>query len=187
MPAAMARTFLVAPAISHPTTSGLVYTRNVGVRSTSWTWRAMDSSAMATTVAAGWPAAISRARFGPVSTPARWPGTTWAMTSVMRRWVPCSSPLASDSTGVPARDAIPTARSSTVRKPCDGTAMITSAAPVTASSSDAVARSDVGQDDAGEIVGVLVGTVDASGQRGAARPQHRRRRRGRHRGHGRAP
>ena len=40
--------------------------------------------------------------------------------------------------------------------------MTTRALPVTASSSDAVARSDVGQDDAGEVVGVLVGRVDGA-------------------------
>ena len=191
MPAAMARTFLVAPAISHPTTSGLVYTRNVWVRRSSWTERHMSSSVMATTVAAGWPAAISRARFGPVSTPAGWPGTTWAMTSgFMRRWVPppARGPLASESTGVELGEGRDSSVR-TLRNPCDGTAITRRSLPVTPPlRSDAVAdEASAGQGDPREVVGILVGSFEALGECGAACPQHRRRRAGRHGSHRRAP
>ena len=57
---------------------------------------ATASSRTATTVAVGWPAATSRARFGPLSTPmlpGSWPSSTSATTSVMRRLVPCSTPF----------------------------------------------------------------------------------------------
>src|SRR5437588_269872 len=41
----------------------------------------------------------SLARLGPVSTPAGWPGTTSATTSVIRLSVPCSTPLVRLTTG----------------------------------------------------------------------------------------
>ena len=69
MPEAMAITFFSAPAISQPTTSGFVYTRNSSPAKTFCSSWAMWSSLKATTVAAAWPARISCARFGPVSTP----------------------------------------------------------------------------------------------------------------------
>ena len=80
MPAAMATTFLRAPASSHPTTSVLRYTRNQSVESSSWRSAPTSSSAVASTDAAAWPSRISRARFGPVRAATGWPGATSAIT-----------------------------------------------------------------------------------------------------------
>jgi hypothetical protein len=51
------------------------------------------------TLAAAWPAMISRARLGPVSAAAGRPGSTSLITWVMRRWVSRSSPLLRLTTG----------------------------------------------------------------------------------------
>src|SRR5438046_2284631 len=59
----------------------------------------MTGSAIATTLAAGWPAMISLARFGPVSTPAGWPGRSSPITCVIRSCVSCSRPLVRLTTG----------------------------------------------------------------------------------------
>ena len=53
VPAAMAITFLSAPAISQPTTSGFVYTRKRSVMKRFWSCRAVSGSAHPTTEAAG--------------------------------------------------------------------------------------------------------------------------------------
>ncbi len=71
MPAAIATTFLSAPAISQPTTSGFVYTRNARPMNTRWSTAAVSASPIAMTDAVGCPSATSRARLGPVSTPMR--------------------------------------------------------------------------------------------------------------------
>src|SRR3712207_7885847 len=42
IPEAMAMTFFSAPATSHPTTSGLVYTRNASVLNTRWRSRSEE-------------------------------------------------------------------------------------------------------------------------------------------------
>ena len=69
-PAAIAMTFFNAPPISQPTTSSLVYTRNAWVMSSCLHQLALPPrSGNATHVAAGCPAMISLARFGPLSTP----------------------------------------------------------------------------------------------------------------------
>jgi hypothetical protein len=49
----MAMTFLSAPAISHPTTSGLVYTRKRCVMNNRWSSAAVAPSAHPITDAAG--------------------------------------------------------------------------------------------------------------------------------------
>ena len=64
---------------------------------------------------------------GPVSTPTGWPGSTSLMTSVMRRWVPCSRPLVRLTTGTHGRSAARPRRAS-ARKPCDGTPITTTSA-----------------------------------------------------------
>ncbi len=64
----MATTFFSAPPSSHPTTSGLVYTRNVAVLNSRCSLSATFGSVAAITLAVGCPATISPTRFGPVST-----------------------------------------------------------------------------------------------------------------------
>src|SRR5581483_180833 len=71
IPTASATTFLYAPPISHPRTSVEVYGRNVGECIRSWSRQATDSSAQATTDAAGSRRAISLARLGPLTTAIR--------------------------------------------------------------------------------------------------------------------
>ncbi len=83
---------------------------------------------------------ISLARFGPVSTPAGWSGSTSFTTSLMRRWLPGSSPLARLTTGTQGRIERLTS-SSTSRMPWEGTPITTTSASRTASSREAVARS----------------------------------------------
>ena len=53
MPAAIAMTFFSAPAISHPTTSGFVYTRKVAVMNRACSSAATATSSIATTEAVG--------------------------------------------------------------------------------------------------------------------------------------
>ena len=55
---------------------------------------------MAITLAAAWPAMISRAMFGPVRAATGWPGSSSAMTSVIRSSDPCSRPLARLTIGI---------------------------------------------------------------------------------------
>ncbi len=107
IPAAMATTFLRAPASSHPTTSSLRYTRNDPSRgvlegsATAW-------SSMAITLAAAWPARISLARLGPVRAAHGWPGASIPTTWLMRRRVPGSSPLVRLTSGTPGATEAPT-------------------------------------------------------------------------------
>ena len=62
--------------------------------------RATARSSVAITLAAACPAMISRAMFGPVSVATGWPGSSSAMTSVIRSSDPCSSPLARLTIGI---------------------------------------------------------------------------------------
>ena len=103
MPDAMAITFLSAPATSQPMTSGFVYTRNTSLAKTSCSASAITGSSMAITDAAASPARISLARFGPVSTPHGWPGSSASSTWVIRRRVPCSRPFDRLTTGTHGR------------------------------------------------------------------------------------
>ncbi len=110
---------------------------------------AVVASPIATTDAVGCPAATSRARFGPVSTPMRdgsWDGSTSATTSVIRSSVPCSTPFERLSTGT-SSPITAAAAVSTVRNPCDGTPMTTTSAPV-----QAARRSDVAASDSGSVI-----------------------------------
>ena len=95
---------------------------------------------MASTAAAALPARISLARLGPVSTPAGWPGSSSAITSVIRLLVPRSSPLASDTTGTRSRRWGRSDRR-VARNPCDGTPITTTSAAAAASAASAVALS----------------------------------------------
>ena len=95
IPAAMASTFLVAPATSQPTTSvpdvdaeGATCGRGPGLGGPG-TRRAAPPRRRPDV-----PDATSRARLGPVSTPAGTPGTSSATTCDIRRFVPSSIPLA---------------------------------------------------------------------------------------------
>ena len=177
MPAAIAITFFSAPAISQPTTSGFVYTRKVTVMNRSWSAAAVTGSIIATTDAAGWPAATSRARFGPVSTPMRsrrWPGEHVGGDlghAQVRRLL--------DALGE-ADARAPRART-TVRDVSEHGAQ-----PVGRHAED----EDVGvgarrlqvagrvergrQRDAGQVARVLVVAIDVLGERRVARPQRRR-------------
>ena len=103
MPDAIAITFLSAPATSQPITSGFVYTRNPSPANTSCSASAITGSSMAITDAAASPARISLARFGPVSTPHGWPGSSASSTWVIRRRVPCSRPFDRLTTGTHGR------------------------------------------------------------------------------------
>ncbi len=88
---------------------------------------ASRSSGIASTAAAAYPWTISLARFGPASTPAGWLGSTSSITSVIRWWVPCSSPFVRLTIGTHGR-TYGAACSSTSRKPCDGTAITSTSA-----------------------------------------------------------
>ena len=97
-------------------------------------------SPMATTLAAGWPARISLARFGPVSTATGCPGSTSSTTSLMRLRESRSRPLARLTTGTHGRTK-PAAAFSTSRKCWDGTPITTtSACEATSSRSDVASR-----------------------------------------------
>ena len=87
----------------------------------------MVASLMASTAAAASPARISLARFGPVSTPYGWPGSTSLITSVMRSRVPCSRPLVRLTTGTQARRCSATC-SRVERNPWHGTPMTSTSA-----------------------------------------------------------
>ena len=102
MPAAIAITFFTTPAISQPTTSVFVYTRKVGNEIICWIILPTRSSPHATTVAAGCPAKISRAKFGPVKTATGLPGINSFATSLIRRNVSRSNPFARLTIGTSA-------------------------------------------------------------------------------------
>ena len=171
MPQAMAITFLRAPPSSQPTTSWLVYTRNVPVVNRLCSSSARSTSVVATTLAVGWPATISSTRFGPVSTAQGWPGATSATTSVIRRRVPCSTPLVRLTTGVAApRKGRPADR--TDRNPWDGTAITTTSAPRQRFLQRRRGPQGRRQVEVGQVVGVPVVGVDGPGQLLPAGPQH---------------
>ncbi len=102
----------------------------------------MASSAQATTVAAYWRSAISRARFGPVITAIRsGPApVTSAITWLIRRWVPCSMPFIRLTSSAPggSRAAQP---ARFWRRVWAGTARTTRSAPSSAAAGSRVARS----------------------------------------------
>src|SRR5690606_13176893 len=138
-------TFLPAPPSSHPTTSTLVYTRNVPPMHAFWIATARSWSVHATTVAAGSPWAMGTARFGPDTTTTCCCGTpvTSTMTSLIRLSVPSSTPLARLTSGTPSgirsRQRIRFSRNDWL-----GTASTTACAPASASSGSAVAASRSG-------------------------------------------
>ncbi len=101
MPAAMASTFLSAPAISTPMTSVLVLTRRLLLANSRCTRTASFTSSDAATMAVGRPCMSSMANDGPEST-ARGclrPSAV-GMSSLMLRQLPISSPLDRHSMGV---------------------------------------------------------------------------------------
>jgi len=89
MPTAMAMGFLTAPQNSTPTTSSLVYTRNVSLVIAACRATAMASSAAAITVAEGMSLLTSSAWFGPERAAAGEPVSS-SMTCVGRLRVPSS-------------------------------------------------------------------------------------------------
>ena len=103
--------------------------------------RATDSSAHATTDAAGSRRAISLARLGPVMTAIRsGPApVTSAMTSLMRRCDPSSTPFMRLTITADGSIRSPHAPR-LVRSVCDGTASTTISAPASASAGSVVAR-----------------------------------------------
>ena len=144
MPAPIASTFFSAPAISQPTTSGFVYTRNVGPRNSCCSCsrdlgvgrrddrrRRLSGRDLLREV---------RARSSTPMRDASWPASTSATTSVMRSSVPCSTPFDRLITGAVGVDERRAASASTARNPCDGTPTTTTSAPVHAASSRCVAR-----------------------------------------------
>ena len=140
MPAAMAITFFSGPPSSQPTTSSFLYTRNQRELNSGCSERDTWGSGIAITAAAAMPCRISRAMLGPASSPAGCPGSSSAMTWVMRRCVFCSRPFTRLTTGTQGR-RWREAASSEARTPCDGTPMTRTSQLDTASSSEAVARS----------------------------------------------
>ena len=134
---------------------------------------ARSSSVMATTQAAGCPCATSRARFGPVRTPAGVPGSTSATTSDMRRLVPISIPLARLTTAsIPPANGCQSSR--TARNPCDGTAMKTMSAPCERLGERRRDRQPVGEPHARQVRRVLARLVHGRREVGRARPQRGR-------------
>ena len=87
--------FLTAPPSSQPITSVFQYGRKYRVWQAAAAAAAPCSSAQATTVAASWRSAISRARLGPETTATRCGGTpsTSMITSLIRFSVPSSMPF----------------------------------------------------------------------------------------------
>jgi hypothetical protein len=106
---------------------------------------AVSASSNPITAAAGWPCAISRARFGPVNVPNAQGGRSIScrITSVMRFRVCCSSPFVSEIIEASVDTCEHTSRS-TSRKACDGIAITTTCAPESASSRSCVAWSEGG-------------------------------------------
>ena len=82
---------------------------------------------------------ISRARFGPVNTPAGWPGRTSLISSVIRLFVSSSRPLLRLMTGTQGR-ICGLIISSTLRNDCDGMPMMMTSFDDTASSMSVVAE-----------------------------------------------
>ena len=100
-PAPRAMMFFRLPPSSTPTTSVLVYTRNIEDMNISWALTALPSSRQATTVEAGLPSMISLARLGPERTQTPlWndPGSSSSRISLMRLADSFSRPLAALST-----------------------------------------------------------------------------------------
>ena len=96
MPAPRAMMFFRVPPSSTPVTSSLVYTRNLGDISVSWTSAVRSGFRPATTVADGFSSAISLARLGPERT--QMPscisgGSSSSITWLMRLPSGVSSPL----------------------------------------------------------------------------------------------
>ena len=114
--------------------------------------RAVPVSSMAATVAAGWPAAISEARLGPVRTPTRSGGIELSTSRTMPVIVdsdPCSMPFVKDRTGQSTlRCGV--ASVNTARNPCDGTAMTSRSASDTAFSRLSVALNRGGRSSSGK-------------------------------------
>jgi hypothetical protein len=111
----------------------------------SCSFSATDSSAHATTLAAGWRAAISRARLGPLTTATRsGPAPVSSVTiSLIRRVVPSSMPFIKlTRTAQELSDPFHVDRFS--RKVCEGTASTTISAPSAARAGSAVARTPAG-------------------------------------------
>ena len=158
MPTASATTFFTAPPSSIPMTSSFVYGRNHGVTHDVATRSAVASSTQATTLAAGWRSAISRARFGPETTTIRWASTwpTSAMTSLIRLVVPSSTPFISETTAASAGSS-GAQPSRLPRRVCDGTARTTTSAPSRASAASTVAAHPLRQLDARQVRRVAAG------------------------------
>ena len=139
--------------------------------------RRRPASAIATTDAVGCPAATSRARFGPVSTPMRRRVVTLEHLGTRPR--SCAQRSLLDALGQAddrARRGPMNGRASpsTARSPCDGTPSTTTSAPAHASSSDAVACRRLGQRDARQVVGFSWSSRICAGELGPPRPQRRR-------------
>ena len=116
---------------------------------------------------------ISWARLGPVSTPTGWPGSSSLMTSVMRRWVPCSRPLARLTTGTHGRTCGATCwrrgPHAVGRDAHDEHVGVGSPPPP----ATRWPRSASGSSNSGQVVAVAVVAGDLVGQLRAPRPQHR--------------
>ena len=133
-------------ALSTPTTSVFVYTRNVFEFRSSWAWRVASGSGPAMTVEVGRPRTTSRARLGPES--AQWApaveGSSSSSTWLIRLKVSCSRPLAAETTtGEPPMCGA--ARFAFSRMVCEGTAKMTAEAPSSPTAQSAVTRSDSGK------------------------------------------
>jgi hypothetical protein len=109
-PAAMAITFFAAPPTWAPIGSSLPYSRNDGVPRDAATASRRLASMAATTAAAGNPAAISWAKFGPVRMAAGVSGRIAVTISSGRHSVSCSSPWQTRHVPTP-RHTRPTPRS----------------------------------------------------------------------------
>ncbi len=141
-PAAMAITFLIAPAISTPTRSRLVYTLNRSVIRRRWASIALGACAEAATTVVGISRATSSAWLGPESAATRTPGTSPPITSDIRIRVSVSIPFdALMTSGPPApllRGRSGANLRHTPRRWCEGTAATITPRPPTASSREAV-------------------------------------------------
>ncbi len=123
-----------------------VYGRKYSVEHAAATRSATASVVAATTVAVGWCRAISRARLGPDTTATRsgWTPATSATTSLIRRFVPSSTPLDRLTSSVSCRsDAV--SGPSVSRSTLDGRARTSTSAEVTAAAASVVERSPTGR------------------------------------------
>lgn len=117
----------------------------------AWRRWATASSTQATTEAAGWRAAISAARLGPVTTAMRSAGTlaTSSMTSLIRLAVPSSMPFMRETRTVSgASSGAHAARLS--RRVWEGMARTVKSAPAAASAGSVVARMFAGSSTSGK-------------------------------------